>query len=137
MNNTSPNSTSSSCEEVVQVDLIPRLQFGNVRFTGSGLLRYRDSEAPQGLDNERLGRCTDKKCKWNPNLHQLKAACERCWTLSSDLDRKWFVRNGGRSLRINSVKGGCPPSCKVISHEYNRLCRNCFDTMHRVGTKRD
>eukprot|EP00956_Cyclotella_meneghiniana_P000763 scaffold828_cov58-Cyclotella_meneghiniana.AAC.2 len=120
MNNTSPNSTSSSCEEVVQVDPIPRLQFGDVRFTGSGLLQYRDSEAPQGLYNERLGRCTDKKCKWNPNLHQLKAA-----------------RNGGRSLRINSVKGGCPPSCKVISHEYNRLCRNCFDTMHRVGTKRD
>lgn len=123
--NTLSNTLSSSCRRA-----------GDVYNNGAGKHQYRDSEAPQGLDNEPLGRCTDEKCKWNPNLHKLKAACERCWTLASNLDRKWFVRNGGRSLRINSVKGGCPPSCKVISHEYHRLCRNCFDTMHRVGKRK-
>ena len=137
LNHPSPNTLSSSCRRVQPVDPIPPLQSCDAYNIGAVQHQYRDLEAPQGLHNEQLGRCTDEKCKWNPNLHQRKAACERCWTLASDLDRKWFVRNGGRSLRINSVKGGCPPSCKVISHEYNRLCRNCFDTMHHLGMKRE
>jgi hypothetical protein len=23
-------------------------------------------------------KCNDKNCRWDPNLHKLKAACERC-----------------------------------------------------------
>ena len=85
-------------------------------------------------------KCTDKYCRWDPSLHKFKAACERCWTLASDIERKSFLDNGGRHLRINLVKGGCPASCKLFVHskrddEDVRLCRKCFDDMHHVGIR--
>ena len=86
-------------------------------------------------------KCTDKHCRWDPSLHKLKAACERCWTLASDIERKSFIENGGRHIRINLVKGGCPASCKLFLHhskrddEDIRLCRKCFDDMHHVGIR--
>jgi hypothetical protein len=105
-------------------------------FNGKAMERIRD-----------VHKCTDKHCRWDPSLHKLKAACERCWTLASDSERKSFVDNGGRHLRINLVKGGCPSSCRLFSHrskadngcvgddEDIRLCRKCFDDMHHVGVR--
>lgn len=92
-------------------------------------------------------KCTDKHCRWNPSLHKYKTACERCWTLASEVERKSFVENGGRHLRISLVKGGCPSTCtlfskrvkvpggNVVEEEDIRLCRKCFDDMHHVGVR--
>ena len=113
--------------------------------------------APRPLYNGRaierirhVRKCTDEDCRWNPNLHTRKAACERCWTLASESERRSFIDNGGRHLRINLVKSGCPSSCKLFSHrtkvpasnesnlfddEDVRLCRKCFDDMHHVGVR--
>ena len=111
------------------------------------------SPVPRQLYNGRaieriqdMRKCTDINCRWNPSLHKLKAACERCWTLASESERIFFVKNGGRHLRINLVKGGCPSSCKLFAHRVKvpidgnddedvRLCRKCFDDMHHVGIR--
>ncbi|KAL7509431.1 hypothetical protein ACHAXN_009078 [Cyclotella atomus] len=94
-----------------------------------------------------IRKCNDKNCRWDPNLHKLKAACERCWTLASESEQNFFVENGGRHLRINLVRGGCPSTCKLFSHRVKvpidgnddediRLCRKCFDDMHHVGIRK-
>lgn len=110
---------------------------------GRGGTQLYNGKAVERIQNVR--RCKDKFCTLQPSIHSRKAACERCWTLASESERKTFVDNGGRHLRINVVKSGCPPSCKLFSHratdaaemeeEAVRLCRRCFDDLHHVGMR--
>jgi len=97
-------------------------------------------------------RCENKFCKWEPRALPYRAACERCWTLASRLEREEFIANG-RHLRIAMVKGGCPPACTLFprggasstnEHESGkssedeeavRLCCRCFVDMHHVGIR--
>jgi len=99
----------------------------------------------------KMKKCKNKFCQWEPRVHSLKAACERCWTLASSDEREDFIVKG-RHLRIAMSKGGCPPSCTLFSNqalatstndsrisksndEAVRLCRRCFADMHHVGIR--
>eukprot|EP00581_Thalassiosira_minuscula_P016962 CAMPEP_0183712922 /NCGR_PEP_ID=MMETSP0737-20130205/7960_1 /TAXON_ID=385413 /ORGANISM="Thalassiosira miniscula, Strain CCMP1093" /LENGTH=785 /DNA_ID=CAMNT_0025941659 /DNA_START=140 /DNA_END=2497 /DNA_ORIENTATION=- len=115
---------------------------------GSGVKLYNGRSVDRIYN---VKRCTHKFCQWEPDLHSLRAACERCWTLASSEEREDFIANG-RHLRIAMVKGGCPKSCTLFSRvrdstegdnnlsylssdEPLRLCRRCFGDMHHAGIR--
>ena len=106
---------------------------------GTGIQLYN------GRSLERMSnvkKCKNKFCQFEPRVHGLQAGCERCWTLASAKEREEFIANG-RHLRIQLVRGGCPPTCTLFPANHKnttekegvRLCRRCFDDMDHVGIR--
>mmetsp|Transcript_1079 Transcript_1079/g.1843 ORF Transcript_1079/g.1843 Transcript_1079/m.1843 type:complete len:451 (+) Transcript_1079:1-1353(+) len=111
---------------------------------GSGVQLYN------GRSVERVcsfTKCKNRHCKWEPQAHSGRGACERCWTLASRWEREEFIAKG-RHLRISKTTGGCPPACTLFpgkgvsspssgrsGEEAVRLCRRCFNDVHHVGIR--
>lgn len=86
-----------------------------------------------------------KSCdrKWDPTLFKKKRGCVRCLALASKKERQQYF-NTGRHSRIAMTGGGCHRGCNR-SKEFNlanpdvrndneegtRLCRICFNAVHR------
>jgi len=80
--------------------------------------------------------------KWNPTCFGRKSGCVRCISLASKRERHQYVENG-RHQRITMTSGGCRESCSHnsellrnlstlgIDEESARLCRICFNAVHR------
>mmetsp|Transcript_18261 Transcript_18261/g.39707 ORF Transcript_18261/g.39707 Transcript_18261/m.39707 type:complete len:588 (+) Transcript_18261:1-1764(+) len=92
-------------------------------------------------------KCKNRHCKWEPQAHSGRGACERCWVLASRWEREEFIAKG-RQLRISKTTGGCPPACTLFpakgvsspssrksGEEAVRLCRRCFNDVHHVGIR--
>jgi hypothetical protein len=90
--------------------------------------------------------CEKKTCsrKWNPTLFQKKKGCIRCIVLSSKKERQQYLKEG-RHARIPATRGGCHFSCDrskqllldhpdvqhMMEEDCPRLCRICFNALHR------
>lgn len=86
-----------------------------------------------------------KACKrnWNPTAFPKRRGCVRCLGLASTKERKQYYKEG-RHPRIAMTRGGCYKGCDVsnafllanpdVKHddeEFARLCRICFNALHR------
>lgn len=79
-----------------------------------------------------------KECgKWEPNLYPSKKGCDRCYYLASEKEKEVYVREGSHHC-IALTSGGCPSrKCQhfnlTIHPDGVRLCRICFNAVHRPG----